>query len=868
MADYEMAERPSLLQEDLSCPVCRDIYKEPVLLSCTHSFCQACLERSWEQKGVRECPVCRKRCDGEQPIPNRALRNTCESFQKEKNNWVPSGSEVLCGLHRRELQLYCIKDEEPVCIECVTLHCGHELSPLDRGVPSCKEELNIKIQILEEKLELYKKIKRKYQDTSEYIKVQAQQTEVQINAEFEKLRQFLNEEQECRIAELKAEEEKKRQLMKEKIVNVTKDIATLSELIQSVKREMGANDLAFLQVSNLQLPAQWLSDDPQNVPGVLINVAAHLGSLRYKVWEKMQMCVSYFPVTLDPNTASPWVSLSPNLSSVKDNGGRQPLPDNPERFDPCVFVLGSEGFVTGRHRWDVYVGDNPKWILGVCKESVVRKRRFTVTTGAGVWTIGLSKGTYSALSTPRTPLTLDKKPEWIRVKLNMDKGEVSFFDPSDDTHICTFTEKFTERVFPLFGPGLHSTPMSVSPAKVVLKAVSAQVQLSLALTPKIEDIHFSNINRCLLYTQEPATFTSTDLLYLFENYTAEEFDYDNESDTCCAGRVCLTEVSSKFEAVFIPLLYSITLVVGLLGNGLVLAVLCQLRQAWSVTDTFILHLSVADTLLLLTLPFWAAEAVQGWSFGTPLCKLMGAIFKINFYCGIFLLACISLDRYLSIVHAVQMYSRRRSWQVQASCLCVWMICLLLSIPDWIFLEQLHDTRFQAPKCTHNYLGHNANVKDWREASRWLYHIAGFILPSIIMVFCYSRILVQLLSGSQGFKKQRAMRVIVVLVLAFFICWTPYNITLIIDTLHANKTLNETCETSIALEVSLTATSTLGYMHCCLNPILYAFVGVKFRRHLLQMLKAMGCMLKDQMHTSTRKSTGWSVSGDTSYTSGF
>uniref|UniRef100_A0A8D0CCE9 Zinc-binding protein A33-like n=1 Tax=Scleropages formosus TaxID=113540 RepID=A0A8D0CCE9_SCLFO len=475
MADYEMAERPSLLEEDLSCPVCRDIYKEPVLLSCTHSFCQACLERSWEQKGVRECPVCRKRCDAEQPIPNRALRNTCESFQKEKGNWAPSGFEVLCGLHRRELQLYCIKDEEPVCIECVTLHCGHELSPLDRGVPGCKDELNIKIKILEDKLELYKRIKRKYNDTSEHIKVQAQQTEAQIKEEFAKLHQFLDEEQEGRIADLKSEEEKKKQIMKDRIANVTRDIATLSELIQSVKREMGADDLTFLQkFQSLKRRAQWLADDPQNVPGMLINVAGHLGSLRYKIWEKMESCVSYFPVIMDPNTASPWVSLSPDLNSVKDNGGRQSLPDNIERFDPCVFVLGSQGFTTGRVRWDVYVGDNPKWILGVCKESIVRKRRFTVTTTAGVWTIGLSKGIYSALSTPRTPLTLQKKPEKIRVKLNMDKGEVSFFDSSDGSHICTFTEKFSERVFPLFGPGLHSTPMSIDPAKVIIRAVQCQ----------------------------------------------------------------------------------------------------------------------------------------------------------------------------------------------------------------------------------------------------------------------------------------------------------------------------------------------------------------------------------------------------------
>ncbi|XP_023688969.1 tripartite motif containing 35-28 isoform X1 [Paramormyrops kingsleyae] len=471
MEDYEMQERPSLLEEDLTCPVCKDIFKEPGLLPCSHSFCRDCLERYWQQKGIRECPVCRKRCEGE-PIPNLALRNTCESYRKEKGCWAPSGLEPLCGLHRRELVLYCVKDEEPVCVECVTLHPGHELRPVDRGVPACKEELNIKIKVLEEKLDLYKKIKRKYSETLEHIKIQTQQTQVQISSEFEKLRKFLAEEEARRIAELKSEEEEKKQKMKSRISELNKDISKLSELLQSIKREMGAEDLTFLQnFQSLKRRAQWINEDPPNVAGGLIDVAGHLGSLGYRVWEKMQSCVQKIPVILDPNTASPWLWISPDLSSVKDNHGRQQLPDNLERFDPCVFIMGSQGFTSGRHRWDVRVGDNPKWILGVCKESVVRKRRFTVTPSAGVWTIGLSKGTYNVLTTPRTVLNLEMKPDTVRVKLNMDKGEVSFFNPSDGSHICTFTEKFTERVFPLFGPGLHSTPMTVCPAKVIIRAV-------------------------------------------------------------------------------------------------------------------------------------------------------------------------------------------------------------------------------------------------------------------------------------------------------------------------------------------------------------------------------------------------------------
>lgn len=172
------------------------------------------------------------------------------------------------------------------------------------------------------------------------------------------------------------------------------------------------------------------------------------------------------PVVLDPNTASPWLSLSSDLTSVKESSERLTVPENPERFDPCVFILGAEGYTSGKHKWDVVVGDNPKWIVGVCKESVARKKKFTVSTSRGVWSIGLSKGVYTALTPERTELQVQQRPERIRIKLNIEKGEVSFWDGSTLKHLVTLTHKFDEKMFPIFGPGLHSTPMAMIPGKI------------------------------------------------------------------------------------------------------------------------------------------------------------------------------------------------------------------------------------------------------------------------------------------------------------------------------------------------------------------------------------------------------------------
>lgn len=217
----------------------------------------------------------------------------------------------------------------------------------------------------------------------------------------------------------------------------------------------------------------------------------------------------------------------------------------------------------------------------------------------------------------------------------------------------------------------------------------------------------------------------------FYNYTLDDDEQYQDS-------ICILD--EGFKAMFIPVLYTIVFAVGVLENGALLVVLVRTRRNWSVTDTFILHLCIADVLLLVTLPFWASEAVSEWTFGTPLCKITGAVFTINFYCGIFLLACISLDRYFSIVYATQMYSRRNPCVVQISSLSVWLFSMLLTIPDWIFLEALKDERRNnRTECMNNYIDFDA-VKVWSLATRLLYHIVGFLLPSSVLIFCYSCIL--------------------------------------------------------------------------------------------------------------------------------
>ncbi|XP_061074458.1 E3 ubiquitin-protein ligase TRIM35-like [Conger conger] len=461
-----MASGSSLLEEELSCPVCSEIFRDPVLLSCSHSFCKACLQQYWDQKGSRECPVCRRRSSKEHPPCNLSLRNTCEAFLKERSQRAEAGSEVLCSLHSEKLKLFCLDDQTPVCVVCQTSrkHRTHVMLPVQEASEEFKEKLRTALAPLQKKLKAFNAVKLVCDQTAEHIKSQAQHTERQIKMEFEKLQQYLKEEEAARITALREEEEQKSQLMKKKIEKMTEEISSLSEQIRAIEQELGAEDISFLQsYKDTQIRAQCTLGDPEKVSGALIDVAKHLGNLKYRVLEKMLGTVQYTPVTLDPNTAHPTLSLYEDLTSVRDSDESQQVPDNPERFAGWC-VLGSEGFSSGRHCWDVEVG-GVYWLVGVVKESFSRKGGVPLSPAGGVWVIAQYRsGEYRALTSPPTPLTVQRDLQRVRVQLDWDRGEVSFSDLRNNTPLYTFRHSFTERLFPFFSPSTHG--MQICPLKV------------------------------------------------------------------------------------------------------------------------------------------------------------------------------------------------------------------------------------------------------------------------------------------------------------------------------------------------------------------------------------------------------------------
>ncbi|XP_060775712.1 erythroid membrane-associated protein-like [Neoarius graeffei] len=174
-------------------------------------------------------------------------------------------------------------------------------------------------------------------------------------------------------------------------------------------------------------------------------------------------------VTLDPDTAHPNLILSADGKQVTLGDKRQNLPDTPQRFDPCVNVLGKQSFSSGRFYYEVQVRGKTEWDLGVERENINRKGKITATPQNGLWTVVLrNENQYQACAGPSVPLTLREKVERVGVFVDYEEGLVSFYDVKSRSHIYSFTgQSFTEKLYPFFSPCLNerknSAPLIISP---------------------------------------------------------------------------------------------------------------------------------------------------------------------------------------------------------------------------------------------------------------------------------------------------------------------------------------------------------------------------------------------------------------------
>ncbi|XP_012696814.1 C-X-C chemokine receptor type 4a [Clupea harengus] len=311
---------------------------------------------------------------------------------------------------------------------------------------------------------------------------------------------------------------------------------------------------------------------------------------------------------------------------------------------------------------------------------------------------------------------------------------------------------------------------------------------------------------------------------------SDEFLEDNSSESGSGDfgleymEACDRAVSHEFSRIFLPTVYAIIFVLGVIGNGLVVIVMGYQRKSRTMTDKYRLHLSVADLLFVLSLPFWAVDAVSDWYFGGFMCVAVHMIYSVNLYSSVLILAFISLDRYLAVVRATNSQGPRKLLAERVIYVGVWLPAILLTVPDLVFAKAEDIT--VRTVCERVYPD---PTKVWRAVFQFQHIVVGFVLPGLVILICYCIIISKLARGTKGTQKKKALKTTVVLIVCFFSCWLPYCAGILVDTLLTLEVIPHSCELEQGLEKWIFVTEALAYFHCCLNPILYAFLGVKFKK---------------------------------------
>ncbi|XP_065426904.1 E3 ubiquitin-protein ligase TRIM39-like isoform X12 [Chrysemys picta bellii] len=231
-------------------------------------------------------------------------------------------------------------------------------------------------------------------------------------------------------------------------------IAMISEVIQPWKKTVQTiRDLNKLEKEN---------DKFRNELGNLLEKMKELQ--KENEWRRARNKTE--DITLDAGTAHPNLSISWDKKSLKHEAQPQKVPPHQERFDSTVCVLGSEGFSSGKHYWEVDVGSSTYWDLGVARKSIERKGTLSLSPKQGFWALGLNGGDYWAKTDPWTRVMVQKKPKKIGVYLGYQDRQVTFFSVTDMSVLFTFNDcSFSGEVYPFFKNSHKETTMRISSIK-------------------------------------------------------------------------------------------------------------------------------------------------------------------------------------------------------------------------------------------------------------------------------------------------------------------------------------------------------------------------------------------------------------------
>ncbi|XP_041068921.1 zinc-binding protein A33-like isoform X2 [Carcharodon carcharias] len=469
--------------EEVNCPVCLDFFTDPVILECGHNFCRSCITQCWK-RDINICPECREEFPERNLRANRALKNLAEKARILKLNSRQKKNKLHCEKHQEEMKLFCETDKKLICYICRDSreHKSHNFLPIGEAAEMYRDQLKPLLESATCRKDSVEGTKRRQKQLISEFKEQSSSLQTHITSEFTKMHQILTEKEQHLLRDLREEEEKILKRMEKNLSGIQQELDSVERELSKLQRHFEEQDtLTFLKTHDSLLLKEEVSRDKViNVNGVAESVipapvflGMFKGPLQYIVWREMiaSICPAPASLTLDPNTAHPQLILSEDWTSVRVGDKGQALTDTPLRFDCWAFILGSKGFTSGRHFWEVEVGNKTEWGVGVARETAERKGEIDPKPETGYWTVGLGNGSeYFASTSPSwTTLTPSVSPWKIGIYLDYEGGQVSFYNADNMSHLYTFTDTFTDRIFPIFDPGWNFGRKNPGALKILWK---------------------------------------------------------------------------------------------------------------------------------------------------------------------------------------------------------------------------------------------------------------------------------------------------------------------------------------------------------------------------------------------------------------
>ncbi|XP_062850574.1 E3 ubiquitin-protein ligase TRIM39-like [Trichomycterus rosablanca] len=420
-------------------------------------LCDYCTEEKLE--AVKSCLDCGVSYCNTHLMPHR----TVAKLKKHKLiDPVKNLEDYICQKHEKPLEMFCRDDQAYVCLFC-TLddHKNHRTVSLEEEIEVKKNQLGeIRAelqQMIQERLNTIEEIQKS-------VELHKKNTEKEKAASMMMFRSLMSCIERNQAELIKVMEEKQKAAKKqaeEFIKDLRLEISELKRKNTELEHISNIdNHLHLLQIcSSLCSPPptkNW-TDTKINPHLNVETLRRALSQLQKSLDTEMNNLPEIMDVTLDPDTANSYLILSNDGKQVRDGDKQQNLPDNPERFDRCVCVLGKQGFSLGRFYYEVQVSGKTEWTLGVAKQSINRKGRITLTPENGYWTVCLRSYTeYMACECYPVLLSLKQAPQKVGVFVDYEEGLVSFYDVDARSHIYTFiVQSFTEKLYPYFRPSLN-----------------------------------------------------------------------------------------------------------------------------------------------------------------------------------------------------------------------------------------------------------------------------------------------------------------------------------------------------------------------------------------------------------------------------